>query len=255
MKIPEHLRSELEQLFLADSGRLGDVFRLDREGKQNEEIRKALDISSTSTIGHSRRSVESIRDGRNLPGIGPAQRAHRDLKRIMREQHGRLSPELRVALDERLEELRIHVQELEERGLVEAEFEGGNDVVQTSEAIAGVYVWSVSTYLRDEDDRQNVWLRIGQSDDVLRRFGDHKREVKLPEPLRLLRVYSHHQVDPPQLEKDFHAMCSVARHHRALVNNREREWFRSSLEFLDELAAQRGCLFHDELTDPDFRRD
>jgi hypothetical protein len=117
--------------------------------------------------------------------------------------------------------------------------------------VSGVYVWTINTYLEDDDERGLIWFRIGQSDDILQRMRQHRQDVKLPEPLILARVFSHATFAPNDLELKFHSLCTVAAHERARVNNRDREWFRTTLEFLDFFADQIGCMSHTDLIEED----
>ena len=86
-------------------------------------------------------------------------------------------------------------------------------------------------------------------------MSQHRNSVKLPEPIRLLRVYSLSHLRPVDLEQKFHEICRRAVHDQARVLNRDREWFRSNLSFLDQYASDLGCAFHDSITDEEFRRD
>jgi hypothetical protein len=233
------LHDEIHLAMLADQSRLGDVYRCLSRSMSDVEIQAELGLATVGTIGHIKRSVRAIRDGWNPPGLGPATQAKNSLGRLLRNFN--FSEGVRADLVRRLEELEANVRLIQDRRL-------GTPIPAL---VSGVYVWTINTYLEDEDERGLIWFRIGQSDDITQRMRQHRQDVKLPEPLILARVYSHPTLVPDALERQFHGLCVAAVHERARVNNRDREWFRTTLELLDFFAEQIGCRSHSEMVEED----
>lgn len=241
------LHAELDAAFRADQHRLGEVYRcIYVRGMSDLEIQEELDLATVGTIGHVKRSIRAIRDGWNPPGLGPANLARNDLGRLLREFN--FSEPIREKLRRRYDALDANVQQIKDRRVDASTDDDIGQPDKSSDAvIAGVYVWTINTYLENGDDRSQIWFRIGCSDDVLQRMRDHRANVKLPEPLILARVFSHSRYSPKELESRFHQICSAATHERAKVNNRDREWFRTNLDFLDRYGADIGCESHESL--------
>jgi hypothetical protein len=247
----KQLLAELDAAFRADQHRLGEVYRCiyDRE-MSDVAIQAELGLATLGTIGHVKRSIRAIRDGWNPPGLGPAKLARNELGRLLREFN--FSEPVRERLRHRYDALDSNVEQVIERRVETSIDEAAShpDNLDTA-IIAGVYVWTIGTYLENEDDRSQTWFRIGCSDDVLQRMRDHRANVKLPEPLILARVFSNERYNPKELESHFHQICCAAAHERAKVNNRDREWFRTSLDFLDRYATDIGCTSHESLIEED----
>lgn len=243
------LAKELDAAFLNDETRLGEVYACRKRGLSDSEIQVELDLATVGTIGHQDRSVRAIEKGWDPPGLGPATKAKNDLRRLL--QKFNFSEKVRSHLAVRLEELEGHVSKIEAERLGDEVNQLEHENLQRNEVVAGVYVWTINAYLSLSDDRDQVWFRIGQSEDVLQRMRQHKQDVKLPEPLLLCRVYSHSGHHPSVLEGKFHRICQTAQHTRARVAGRDREWFRTNLDFLDEFATNIGCQSHDDLCEPD----
>lgn len=246
----ENLRSELHAALMADESRVGDVYRCRQEGLNSGQIQETLGLATHATVGHALRSIRAICEGWNPPGIGPANRAKSDLGRLLRDSN--FSGPVREVLKKRYEELEENVQRISDRVIVDADTE--SSLGKSSEVdsdVPGVYVWTIPTYLETEDERGQIWFRVGCSENVMERMRQHRSNVKLPEPLLLARVYSHPQKSPKELEDMFHQICQSAVHTRALVNNREREWFRTNLDFLDRYAIDIGCVQHQRFVDED----
>lgn len=242
------VREELDHAFTNDRLRLGSVYRCIKRDLSDEEIMQELGLGTIGSIGHARRSIRAIRDGWNPPGLHPAMIAKNDLGRLLREFN--FSERVRTVLRDRYEILEANLQQIRESQADEETDDPQNTQDTTSNAaIAGVYVWTIDTYRENEDDRGQVWFRIGCSDDVFQRMREHRAAVKLPEPLVLVRVFSHNSLSPRELESRFHTICSVAVHERARVNNRDREWFRTNLDFLDKYSQDIGCINHVFLSD------
>lgn len=229
------LQDEVRALLANDSSRTGQIFLLLKEGLSDLEVQHKLELGTAASIGHAKRDIRAVLDGWNPPGFGPALRAL-NLVRRLRRQPGASEP-LQAFLAAREEELEVWLEGLKALEQVRVA-DAPNETIGT--AIAGVYVWSIATYIELEQDGL-VWFRIGQSLDVEARMNQHRANIKLPEPLLHLRTYTSNHVPPDVLETQFHRIVQSATHQQARVNNRDREWFLTSLDFLDQYAQDIGC--------------
>jgi len=90
-----------------------------------------------------------------------------------------------------------------------------------------------------DEDTGNTLFKVGMSKDrVVSRFLDQTRTTALPEDPILLRVYR--AENPVEEEHRFHRLLKAARQTREDGGSAGREWFLTSLTFLDEIAAARG---------------
>ena len=247
--IQDLLLEELDIAITADQHRLGSVYRCLKLQMRDEEIMQELGLATVGSIGHAKRSIRAIRDGWNPPGLHPAMIARNDLGRLLREFN--FTESVRASLRSRYEALEANLEQIRQERVAEETIDEINEVNSSDAAVAGIYVWTIDSYRENEDDRGQIWYRIGCSDDVYQRMRDHRATIKLPEPLVLMRVFSHPKLSPRELETQLHIICGLAAHERARVNNRDREWFRTNLEFIDRYTQDIGCTCHFSADDDD----
>lgn len=74
------------------------------------------------------------------------------------------------------------------------------------------------------------------------RVQEQARGTAIPEQPLILRVYTSDGVDLRQAERGFHALLNAADHTRSdsPASTGSREWFETSVEFLDTIAATLG---------------
>lgn len=233
------LHGEIRGLIRSDPTRTGEVFSLLSEGLTDAEVQVRLDLATMGSIGHAKRDVRAVLELWNPPGFGPALRALNLVRRLGRQSN--ISEHARsflVAREQELSRWLDGLKEFEEQRVASAISR------ESHPALGGVYVWSIATYL--ELERNGLaWFRIGQSADIESRMNQHRANIKLPEPLLHLRSYTSDHLAPDALEANFHRIVQSATHSRARVNDRDREWFLTSLEFLDQYALDIGCVIHE----------
>jgi hypothetical protein len=84
-------------------------------------------------------------------------------------------------------------------------------------------------------------MKVGRSDSsVIRRFREQTRTTALPEEAILLRIYPTEGTDALQREPQFHELLEAADHARSRARAAGREWFSTSLRFLDAVAGALG---------------
>lgn len=106
----------------------------------------------------------------------------------------------------------------------------------------GVYVYTYPHYFNHpyRADSNQILLKVGCTKvDALKRIGDQVRQTAAPEDPLFLRLYL---TDTPEAaEKQFHALLDAAQHARSGKGKHAgKEWFCTSLDFLDEVAKVLG---------------
>ena len=247
---PPSPRDELEQLLETDEGRLGDVFRLTREGLSPQEIADRLNVASIAFVYNNRRQAEAVLDGR--PVNGPTFRKQtlsvfgRVLKRARTEV---VSPDaLKLLLANRAA---LEASEVEENPVHEAEAAAAEAVEASAtlaslEGVPGIYAFSYGWYLESpvDADRGNTLIKVGMSTNIAQRIRDHtaKARTHIPEPLALIRAYGTGERNATETERSFHELLRTAGHLNPRRVGREvgTEWFLTNEDFLDSVAKVMG---------------
>jgi hypothetical protein len=76
--------------------------------------------------------------------------------------------------------------------------------------------------------------------DAAQRVRQQVRGTSVPEEPLILRVYRTTAMQPREVEQKFHLLLNAAVHTRPTGNTGSREWFETSTEFLDAIAAVLG---------------
>jgi T5orf172 domain len=81
-------------------------------------------------------------------------------------------------------------------------------------------------------------MKVGRSDsDIIRRFRMQTRTTALPEEPILLRIYrTDGEAAAAPVENTFHRLLEAADHTRSVARTAGREWFLTTIRFLDEVA-------------------
>jgi len=99
---------------------------------------------------------------------------------------------------------------------------------------AGVYVITRQAYVDEREGQENVLLKIGYSDSVWERIDSAR--TWFPEPLVILRVFL--VDDPKPMEMKFHVVLDALQQQYQAGGG--IEWFDTSLELIDAIAASQG---------------
>jgi hypothetical protein len=138
----------------------------------------------------------------------------------------------------------------EERAAVDKEARLATTEAEAA-ASAGIYVYTLPHYWHYPFDLETgrTLLKVGRSDrDAIRRFREQTRTTALPEDPILLRVYLT-DVDSAPVERQFHELLEAAGHDRSTARTGGREWFLTSLRFLDQIAIALKLDTHYALDD------
>ena len=235
------VREELEEFLRNDTSRIGEIYNLQLEGLNREEIRERFGLENSSFVWNYDRKIRAILDG-DLPTSPSIVRGcARKLRVLLR--NGDFSHETRATLQANLEVLVEQQNDLQsaERETEEALRRAAS---VEAEGVSGVYVYVLPHYLRYpyDPDSGRTLLKVGRSDrDVIQRFRNQTRTTALPEEPLLLRIYPTEDGEgSTEMERKFHRLLEAADHDRSRARTGGTEWFLTSVRFLDEVAITLG---------------
>lgn len=233
---------ELKQLLKADESRLGEVYRLWIKGKEPEEISEELGVATYGFVYSYMSMVRALLEGEIAAGSTVARQNARKLRAILRRQD--LSLETRGSLEENLKllEAKASNESAINQEIAKAK-DGSRDLEERldSEHVAGIYVYSFPTYIlhpRIETTNQ-IFYKVGHSEDDVGKRVSRQARTAMPENPIVLRVYepTSDVLPIPKIEERFHRLLKAALHGS---DEGGKEWFLTTLEFLDEIASALG---------------
>ena len=245
-------REEVRRGFERDESegvRIGQVWKLDNDGKDAKEIAKVLRVNTHTFVYKYKTRISAIEEGELPSAPSPAIECGRALRSFSRRHRDILSNETRLRIAELAEDCDRIAEDPRGRATEERQLR-----VQTASAekreIAGIYVYSMQHYLNypvepsdenpETDDR--TFLKVGRSKDVRKRVNQQSYQsyTPLPEPLVLLRIYAPNSEKVEEVLKDverkMHSHLISADHPRNRQKRSGTEWFLTHLKFLDDTA-------------------
>lgn len=226
---------ELTAYLEGDDSRLGEVYRGLQRGLAANEIAEELEVSTAGFVSNNKTIIRALLEGQLPTSPTTAVQTARRLRTIART-HG-LSRETHEYLDAQME----HLESLSVDPTARArEIERAKEQTNRAEATnrMGIYVYALPHYLRYPFDERTgkTLMKVGRSDsDIIQRFRHQTRTTALPEEPLLLRIYPT-QAQTLQVEQTFHRLLQAADMSPVLTRSAGREWFITSLRFLDEVA-------------------
>ena len=236
--------NELSEVLIRNQGTVGSTHRLMLEG-----LEKASDIvehgsaSNAGVVSNDKVAIKVVLEA-HVPKspsrsrgsgrfVGGLLKANPDLSAGAREYLINLRDELDAhSLDE-------GAQSIEDRGLEKA----SEELEKTIESIGGVYVYTFPTYLKNpiKADPERFWFKVGRTEQIVEmRIANQTRQTAMPEDPWILRVYQSDSISTTELESKIHRILVSAGHNRTEAKHGGREWFATSLDFLDEIASLLG---------------
>ncbi len=244
---------EIERALESDESQLGEIFRLLRQGHTPLDIQRLQDVP---TVGYVYAYQRSIRVLLGEPDAFPdkpsvAKQVAQAFRRILKRNA--FSEPTKIWLDDRLQQLDTilsderAVEDETERALAatrraENELQSSAGVSPGSPRAGVLYVYSLPHYLRYRvhEESGRTYLKIGQTvRDPSLRISEQARQTGLPEDPVLLRIYrdSDSSRSIGDLERSVHTLLEAADHDRSRARAGGREWFVTSLKFLDAVAS------------------
>jgi hypothetical protein len=247
---PPTVRDEIGALLPETAGQIGLVAALLQEGVTDR--REMVDrgaAANTGAIGNLISSIRAIQDGIIPDAPTMAIGARSSARSFLRQHRGKLSPEATVHLEHVVAQTSVvaedrSAQEVEDQDLQRK----SGELEQVLDAAGGVYVYTYPHYWRypTVEGTRRTLLKVGMStQDTALRIRQQTRQTAVPEDPLVLRVYKSTERAPGQIERDFHRLLNAADHVRESQSGAGREWFETSVEFLDAVAAVLGLTIID----------
>lgn len=218
-QVPPEVRANIEEWLRADESKLGKVFRgewPETDYECNHTIASLLGNERTTKPQYAVWSTRKFKKMRNWEGATPELLAYIEqeipaLKPLADAYAPQQTPE-------QLAKAKIETERYEELN------------------IPGVYVYTMPLLLEHPMNEQGfILLKIGQSERCYERYSAQAVATANPQRMVLQRIY---KVDDGNaavaLERTFHRLLDAAGHDRS---DGGREWFITTLEFLDEIAT------------------
>jgi hypothetical protein len=241
-ELTEKVAEEVRAVLAVEDTRIGEVFRLLRDGKSELDIAEMYG-TQTGWVYTYRRFITSLETG-ELPSAPTVKRQMITTYRSFISRNiTAFSPDVTYELQNRLAVMSTPSSDPpgdEPAVLILRK----KEELALREAVTGIYVYTLPHYYNQplqpsEDDvlADRTLMKVGKSDaDVIRRFRQQERNTALPEDPLLLRIYTSVE-GKGDVERRFHLLLSAADHRRNKSRVAGSEWFLTSLKFLDALAA------------------
>jgi hypothetical protein len=226
-------RREIHELIVAHGGRVGQVAGLQRENLTRRELAKENGMT-VYAVHYSDNQIKAVKTGR-CPESSE-EKALGLMRRLKEEGKSQLSPKARALLERNYDQLHLKFESSQppkdsRKPVV--------DHLADLEGVSGVYVAAYSGYLNKSEDPalQFALYKIGYSKNVAERIKGMSGGTTHPEPLTVMRVFAVPESDPKKMEGSLHKILKTAGHlNPDGKKQRAREWFKTSLEFIDLMA-------------------
>ena len=243
----EQYLTEVREALENDPQRLGDVWRLTKEGKSPDEIAEELDVSTTGFVYNIKSFIKAIENGdlsESPTMAGSCGRALRGFIKRGRECEY-LSPETIQELERRAEECDRRASNPQALKEEDAQVEKQtNQAVESG--VAGIYVYTYPHYYRHpvvqetDDTYARTYLKIGISKrDASERV--MQQTTGMPEPPMLLQIWViENDDDLRKIEKRIHDHLRTIGHG----GRQRKEWFLTNEQSVESTAKFLGLKLH-----------
>lgn len=227
--------AELTEFLDSDPTRLGEVYRGGVAGLDARGIADSLGVSTSSFVWNYQQIVAALLTGALPSSPSMALTADRKFRKLLSQTWSTDTTHFLERMQKQLE----RVADDEAARVEEDEAARIATVAVENEDPSGIYVYSLPHYIRYpwDPDSGRTLLKVGHSRrDAIERFRQQTRTTALPEEPVLLRVYSTTSQDSEKTERNFHSLLDAADHSRSATRAAGKEWFLTTLRFLDEIA-------------------
>ncbi len=232
------LRTKLHHLLLHGPGQLSAVYRamVELPGAGSTELLPKTDCANSGVVGNRRVIVFAIMDGTEPRSASVARQAASTVRKLYKTAKdeaviSRLAHVL-AALEAKATSTQAVAEETEQ---LESDSAVLADALKQA---AGVYVHTYPHYWRHPyvPDSERRLLKVGRTtNQVWNRVLNQARQTSMPEDPLLLRVYK--TDTPPETEKVFHMLLDAAEHQRSVGTAVGKEWFVTTVDYCDAVAA------------------
>lgn len=238
--------AEIRKALENEDSRLGEVWRANERGLTQTEIAEELGVETSNFVWNSLRFARAIEFG-DLPTAPSVIRSCLSaIRGFVKRNQPSFSQRTTDILFSRIRELESRLESSE---TVELEDRIVRDRESDAEAleVPGIYVYTLPHYYRNplqpadvEFNASKTLMKVGMSEnDVIKRFRTQQRDTVLPEDPWLLRIYGGSS-DIRATEKSFHDFLRAADHRQQGGRSVGKEWFLTSLRFLDQIAKDKN---------------
>jgi len=241
--LPDSLRADLHELLLRAGGQLQSTYEARLAHPDAQAPKALLPYTECSTAGavSARLAVINAVFNRQMPG-GPstARQTGSAVRGLLKlgpndEVRAYLNIVL-VALDELAGDANAALREEAEIEARSAQLE--SEAEKKLRNASGVYIYTYPHYWKHPyvPGTERRLLKVGKTDGAaFTRIRAQARQAGAPEEPLLLRVYV--APEPGASERSFYRLLDAAEHARNEGATAGREWFSTTLEFCDEIAA------------------
>lgn len=232
------LRAKLHQLLLHVPGQLSAVYRamVALPGAGPTDLLPFTDCANSGVVGNRRIIVSAIMDGTEPRSASVARQAASTVRKMYKTAKdeaviSRLAHVL-AALEAKATSTQAVAEETEQ---LESDSAVLADALKQA---TGVYVYTYPHYWRHPyvPDSERRLLKVGHTtNQAWNRVLNQARQTGMPEDPLLLRVYETN--DPTATEKTFHMLLDAAEHERSLGAAVGKEWFVTTVDYCDAVAA------------------
>lgn len=241
------LASSLHELLLSASGQLGEAYQalIENPGGRPVDWLPATNIANQGALSNKLAVVRAVLNQQTPRGPALARQVASSI-RVLLKRVPPSQPAVRTHLAQVLAsvldiESDAHASEVE---TAELEAKSAALEAESEESLrnaAGVYVYTYPHYWRYPyvTGSERRLLKVGRtSHNAWQRVRDQARATGAPENPLLLRVYV--ADDAQAAERKFHRLLDAAEHARSEGSSAGREWFVTTIDFLDEIALVLG---------------
>ncbi len=241
---PRTVRDEIHDYLMQDESRLGDVYRLRREGvTDDEEIGERLGVNTSRFGWNADRQARTLLEHRAPTSPSVARQALGRINTALRSDFP-FSPEARQYLEELRDDCEVSASN---SASVAAQDRRLAEMTDRAEAahVPGIYAYTLPHYLDypKYPDTGATLMKVGHSSNsAIQRFRDQTRTTALPEEPVLLRIFTIPEGrDTGEVERLFHsALKSAPGAEYVVQRSAGTEWFPATVEFLDSMARLAG---------------
>lgn len=239
--LPSPVRSELHSVLAADTRKLGSTYaaRIAHPTLGPTHLLPFTDAANAGAVSNLNAIINAVSDGK-VPNRPEAARQVRSgvrslLKRVRVEQTKTHLSQVLAQLDEVISDPDAANAESEELAAASTALE--QDAADVLHSASGVYVYTFPHYWRHPyvESTERRLLKVGRTaSKAWDRVIAQARATGMPEDPLLLRVYT--SDDPVKSESVFHRLLVAAEHERVTGRAAGKEWFVTTIDFLDEIA-------------------
>lgn len=242
---PVSVAAEIALLLPETKGQLGLVAACLRDNITDRNAIVAAGTSAnTGNVGNIFANIRAIRDG-GVPRAPSMARSALSATRSFLNQHRTV---LSAAAINHLQSIVARLEDAIDNETAQVEEEGelkakGDELEHALAIEGGVYVYTFPQYWRYPTvaGTKRTLLKIGMTTrEATSRVREQARGTAMPEEPMILRVYRSKTIEPRAAERSFHMLLNAADHTRVSNDAGGREWFETSVEFLDTVAAVLG---------------